>query len=1607
MNVICPVHSEGFLKIDNFYVNDNNEVVLAFSNEVSADKVKKSIILTDYDGVLHDDYTVGECSDKNSVKISFDENYKYYLKIEKSLKSVNNTPLDRDYIFNLSFKGIKDGFNGEGYETDKWLVCGINTNQYKKAKLLDNKLFLTSYYTENNYNTIEYNGENTVYNSGSCRIKAVDYADYMFENSVLEFDYSNYSHIKSCKTYDCMRVVFRTDEYTEQTVNYGFDWHQESKQGGYLFEIYNGGTLVSLNKWNGEKVIFQNLVANNTANGKIKPLVQEKSIEYNPREVYRYRIHTKNIGNGVLIDISRAKKENGVIGTYENVITFTDTEDPLLRGTFWLNARESHNDLTRFNNWCWYTSHLIDNISFTEENKNYTICDMTKIYVSPKADSDGDGSLLRPYRDLETAKSTAAHNVEMLKKINEKQQINVILRGGEYYIDKKVTFSENDSGFDDENRIVYSAYENEKPEIKGSIVLNTDDFENVSDDSVLARLRTEVRDKVLCLDLRSSGIESIPNSPEKTENYVSLYCNGREQMISQWPDGDYNYSQFSFIDGYKGIEYLYTDRPSSWTNAKDIVVIGNLSTNYTGSVAAVESIDPDKKTINFKAAKATNKSCRRWKAINLLEEISIPGEWYIDRDNMLLYYYPSENLGTSKLELSICDDIMFELDNCKNITFRGLSFKETCGDVFYNYAKENKSIENITFEKCEFSGIGGSCINLISHLFNNLYDYEVWSNPIGKAFNIRITDNIFCNNRTTPICISSGDVIMQRADGLVISGNYAASHSSMGIISNAGLVSGSAVGADISNNLVHNTPWSAINVSGQANKMHNNEFVNTVRETIDAGTIYMGRTVIKRNTEIYNNVFRNVTPATEPLKKFSYNRAVYFDDGYCGGIVHHNIGVNGDIFVTHSGSDGKIFSNTAINFKNIANLSINTGVKSFYERLFETEHDEAACNELEALNNALPQIKEEYTILKDNGYAITVNNAVNKNYVVNGNTLTLTEAMSRYNDVSNNKYTDNCDGFINLSNYDYRLKKSETTDAYNLIDDSFNIDSVGILWEDKIEKLQITSKRPFNMLGASSDGDKITFVWEKAFDADKYRLIAASDSEMHDIVYDGYVPYNFAEISEIGENIKKLYWSVYAINETRGLSGEWQADNGIMQLICEDKDAYTPDSFEIKSIEKTDNHITAEFTDLIDENALRQNVTVYSEDGIVYNSDIKCYKNKAEISIEGVPFSQKRYYIKFSKAAASVNSVELKKDMYYSFTRNGTLDTFDGETGAVSSDYKMYSYMGDTPRNAFLYNGALFVSSDGTDAVYNGVPYARYTSLIYRNDFYEKGCDNPELSFDYCDHSVLYDNGPWSVFRMFFCVKDFEVTDARSKYNGIFTSSSKSAYFLEISSYGNELCLYKWDGENTDIGELADKVGTRLCYSRQFENYNIGDKLRFKITAKNEESGTVINVYAAKYGTDGTLGKYVNVISVCDSEKNNANGSFFMMGAGSSDCKYYFMNSRSVDNILYEKGEAVEQVRPCTIESADINACDGGYEAAVVVNSIEREPFEAVLYNAAYSGEKLEGAVGSARFEIKTGKNEYKIKLPAAPKTEGTFFYKVFLWNPDSQKPMCKALVYN
>ena len=830
--------------------------------------------------------------------------------------------------------------------------------------------------------------------------------------------------------------------------------------------------------------------------------------------------------------------------------------------------------------------------AIAEVSKEFTV------YVSPTGSDSADGTINSPLATIEGAR-------DMIRKykssIGKDGKYTVIFREGVYRLNKSVEFIEDDSGYEN-NPIVYKAYDGENVAFSGAISVDISDFHKVTDKEILQRLPNSSCDKVGYLDLREQGItkDMIPSVPNticsakdiaynNAFNDVSVILDGEEQPLSQWPNGRYEYATFKTVsagansDGKGGI-FEFTDaNPISWMNAKDIYLEGFFNYDYVQYRTRLQSIDPEKRQITLRYGSVTSTQSKRWKAFNLLEEIDIPGEWYIDREDMILYYYPRYNLSQSKMELTVLSDRMIKLSatNSKanapdNITFEGITFENTRGGGIYG----GLGADNITIRNCTFHNIDGYSIYVAGRGGQNIRfgEYSEWetlnSSTIDGGNNWVIENNIFYQLSSNVLeIVGGGDWRDLTPSNHKLRNNYVTLAQLEAPGGTKGIGMAGCRGAYVENNLIHNLAFHAINDNGRGNYIRYNEINNVIKSTSDSGAVYSGRTLIGRGTEISYNFIKDVNHQIDGQSQ--HNRAIYCDDEISQQIIHHNILVDGDKAITFGGSSGQVYDNTAVDM--ITGYHVHAYGGQWYATQIGKYNNWVNAvsrgmdpKAYEFYNKKFPAIMKEYEFYKNSpdGVCEALFNVITDNIGFNiGDEMPEDQYFIDRGGMAygNDKYTE-YDAFVDPDNYDYRIKKDSQVykDHPEIVSEDFDLSTIGIQWDEFGTKERITNLRDFKMIypqnkAGGIERKNVNFVWQQAVNADKYFFELSDTPDFSNILVSDYTYDTVYVVDELDKE-KTYYWRVTAINETRALQGEWKAETAEFSFTTSKIDSVTFES---------------------------------------------------------------------------------------------------------------------------------------------------------------------------------------------------------------------------------------------------------------------------------------------------------------------------------------------------------------------------------------------------------------------------------------------------------------
>ena len=183
--------------------------------------------------------------------------------------------------------------------------------------------------------------------------------------------------------------------------------------------------------------------------------------------------------------------------------------------------------------------------------------------------------------------------------------------------------------------------------LSGGIPLRPADFREVTDREILKRLPEERQGRVVAYQFTpEQRTRYAPEWPDTwwTERGLKasneLFADGRRLPLARWPNDEY--ATFGDIvdpaeEADATPEFRYTDRrPERWNVDDGMWLYGYWCRGYRAEFIRVKGVDKEAKTIQLAARNSLgaldDEGAHRYFAVNLLDELDAPGEWYLDRE---------------------------------------------------------------------------------------------------------------------------------------------------------------------------------------------------------------------------------------------------------------------------------------------------------------------------------------------------------------------------------------------------------------------------------------------------------------------------------------------------------------------------------------------------------------------------------------------------------------------------------------------------------------------------------------------------------------------------------------------------------------------------------------------------------------------------------------------------------------------------------------------------------------------------------------------------------------------------------------------------------------
>jgi hypothetical protein len=334
-------------------------------------------------------------------------------------------------------------------------------------------------------------------------------------------------------------------------------------------------------------------------------------------------------------------------------------------------------------------------------------------------------------------------------------------------------------------------------------------------------------------------------------------------------------TQFGFV----------STRPSRWSQAKDIWVHGMFEYDWADCHEAVTQVDAAAQTMTLAGQPGYGIVPQGlWYAENLVEEITQPGEWYVDRTDGSLYLWPPASLAGAGIIVSTLSTPLVSIQGAANVTLRQVTLESGRAQLI-DVASGSSSIQllGLTLRN---AGTSGATLD---------------------GQNVGVSYAHVYGTGGTGISVSGGDRPSLTAGASYVEDSHIHDFSRWEWMYRPGIELNDA-GNRASHNKIHDAPHAAILYGGNDHTIELNDIYNACQYTADAGAIYAGRDWGARGNVIRNNYLHAITSFLS-----TDVNAIYLDDCLSGILVQGNIidGV-GAYGVLHGGGRDDIMTDNVL-----------------------------------------------------------------------------------------------------------------------------------------------------------------------------------------------------------------------------------------------------------------------------------------------------------------------------------------------------------------------------------------------------------------------------------------------------------------------------------------------------------------------------------------------------------------------------------------------------------------------------------------------------------------------------------------------------------------------
>jgi parallel beta-helix repeat protein len=490
------------------------------------------------------------------------------------------------------------------------------------------------------------------------------------------------------------------------------------------------------------------------------------------------------------------------------------------------------------------------------------------VYVAKEGNDANPGTKEKPLATVEKA----------VEAMHDAGPGTIWIGPGEYYLKQGLAFDAKHSGTA-EQPLVLRGTERGAVRLTGAQVVGN--FRPISADEAKPLISAEAKAHVLVADLKAQGFPPLAPMPEKHRDHgvEEVVFGDRPMQSARWPNEGFVEFDKVIDSGASGVTHwvernVYRpgsfqfpgDRAKQWDFSRGVWLHGFWCYEWSDEVLKAASYDPATGELRLAAkhgygiGSPWNKTSKHpFYALHVFEELDQPGEYYLDRQNNRLFFWPPSDVAKTPVRLTLCRQPLVRAGGSAYLTIRDLTIENSCdaGIVMHNG-------QHCRVEDCLIRNLGRAGVNLSgAHMVVARCEItEVGSSGA----------SIYGGDRKT---LTRGECAIE---------NCHIHHVGRLNWEGGRCAFLSGCGNRLANCLFHHGPTGAVAYGGNEHVLELNEAHDMCIHYADVGVFYTGRDWASQGNLVRWNYIHDV-----PVKGGSGSQAIYLDDCDSGETVVGNI----------------------------------------------------------------------------------------------------------------------------------------------------------------------------------------------------------------------------------------------------------------------------------------------------------------------------------------------------------------------------------------------------------------------------------------------------------------------------------------------------------------------------------------------------------------------------------------------------------------------------------------------------------------------------------------------------------------------------------------------